>query len=142
YEQSFVRVVVLVRPPALPPLRPGDMRRALSVTRLTADADLGPAGGEAVIRSVVILVHACRVAFGAHEVPILIELGPVQHIVVADFLMRIEVEPPLAAFALGARIPGKGQCLEAGVGELEEILLKGVKTGDVLSIDRRRITTR
>src|SRR6185437_5853921 len=101
HEQSLVRVVVLVRRPAFLLLCPGHVRRALSVARFAADADLGPCGGEAVLRSVVILAHAGRVALGAHEVPILIELGPMQHVVVLYVLIVIEMKPALAAFALG-----------------------------------------
>src|SRR5215831_96718 len=35
-------------------------------------------------------------ALGAHEVPVLVQLGPVQDVVVANLLIRIEMEPALA----------------------------------------------
>ena len=50
-----------------------------------------------------------------------------QHVVVADLLMRIEMEPALAAFALRARVPGKRERLDAPVGKLDEILLQGIE---------------
>ena len=76
------------RPPAFLRVCPGDVARSLAVAGLAADADLGPGGGEAIAWRVVILAHAGRVALGAHEVPVLVEPGPMQNVVVADLLIR------------------------------------------------------
>ena len=109
---------------------------------LAADADLGPAGGEAVGRRVVILAHAGRVALGAHEVPVLIELGPMQHVVVTDLLVGIEVEPALAALVLRAAVPGDRQRLQPAVGKLDEILLQRIERRTCISPRRRRACRR
>ena len=45
-------------------------------------------------------------ALGAHEVPVLIEPGPVQHVVVLDLLIGIEMKPFLAALVLRPAVPG------------------------------------
>src|SRR5262249_57024637 len=75
-EEAFPRVVVSVeRPPALLGARPGDVARALAVAGLAADADLGPGGGEAIGRGVVVLAHAGRVALRAPNVPVRFALG-------------------------------------------------------------------
>src|SRR3954467_13008763 len=87
------------------------MPRALAVAGLTADTDLGPRSAEAIVLGIVVLSHAGRVALGAHEVPVLVQLGPMQDIVVADLLMGIEVEPALAAVVLRTAVPGDRQRL-------------------------------
>ena len=107
-----------------------------------ADADLGEARGEAVLRRVVILAHPRRVALGAHEVPILIELGPMQDVVVADLFMRIEMEPALPALVLRARIPGERQRLDAPVGKLDEILLQGIEAEGVFHLEGGELAVR
>src|SRR5262249_24231423 len=72
-DEPLPRVVVSAEgPPALPRARPSDVARALPVTGLAADADLGPGGGEAIGCRVVVLAHAGRVALRAHEVPVLV----------------------------------------------------------------------
>src|SRR5215469_8107638 len=101
HQQAHVFIVDLAEwPPALLILRPGDVTRALSMTSLAADTDLGPGRSESVMRRVIVLAHAGRVALGAHKIPILVELGPVEDVVVADFLVRVEMEPVLAAVRL------------------------------------------
>src|SRR5262249_40099521 len=99
-------VALAERPPALLRSRPRDVSRALSVTRLAAHADFREAGGEAIAAGIIILAHAGRVTLRAHEVPVLIELGPVQDIVVLDLLVRVEMEPALAAVILRPAVPG------------------------------------
>src|SRR5262249_32614520 len=94
------------RPPAFPAARPGDVSGALPVAGLATDAHLRPRAGEAVVRRVVVLAHAGRVALGAHEIPVLVQLRPMQDVVVLDLLIRIEMEPALAALILGPSVPG------------------------------------
>src|SRR6185369_4313247 len=100
-QQPLVRIFgLLKRPPALALARPGDVPGALAVAGLATDFDFGPGCGEAIARRIVILAHAGRVALGAHEIPVLVQLGPMQDVVVADLLIGIEVEPALAALVL------------------------------------------
>src|ERR1700675_921312 len=87
FHQSHGRVVDLSeRPPTVFIARPADMARSLPVTCLATDADFREGGREPVVCRVVVLADTGGVALGAHEVPVLIELRPMQHIVVADFL--------------------------------------------------------
>jgi hypothetical protein len=102
-------LIFLAEKPPVPPLVcPSDVCRALAVARLAAGADLGPACRISIVGGIVILVYARRMALGAHEIPVLIELGPVHNIVVANFFVGIEMEPALSAFLLLPAIPGKG----------------------------------
>ena len=103
---------------------------------LAADADLGPGGGEAIVRRIVVLAHAGRVALGAHEVPVLVQLGPVQDIVVADLLVGIEVEPALAALVLRPAVPGDRQRLQAAIRELDQVLLQRIDAEGVFDLER------
>src|SRR3954447_5770147 len=127
-------------PPALTLAGPGDMARALAVAGLAADADLGPGGGEAVVRRIIVLVHARRVALGAHEVPVLVQLGPMQDIVVADLLMGIEVEPALAAVVLRSAVPGDRQRLQAAVRERDQVLLQRLDAEGVFHLERGELS--
>jgi hypothetical protein len=43
-------------------------------------------------------------ALGAHKIPVLVQLGPMQGIVMADFFIGIEMEPVLAAAILRTRV--------------------------------------
>ena len=106
------------------------------MTRLAADADLREARGEAVGRRVVILAHAGRMALRAHEIPVLVQLGPVQHVVVLDLLVRIEMEPALAALVLRPAVPGDRQRLQPAVGKLDQILLQRIDAERVLDLKR------
>src|SRR5262249_35865436 len=100
------------RPPAVLVARPGDIARSLPGAGLAADADLRVGRGEMVARRVVILAHAGRMALRAHEIPVLIQLGPMQDVVVLDLLVRVEMEPALAALLLGPAVPGDRQRLQ------------------------------
>src|SRR5262245_26476337 len=134
--EPHLRVVALAeRPPALLRARPADVPGPSSVTRLAAHADLREGRGEAVVDGVVVLAHAGRVALRAHEIPVLVQLGPVQDVVVPDLLVGIEVEPALAALVLRAAVPGERQRLQAAVGKLDEILLQGIDTEGVFHVE-------
>ena len=78
-----------------------------AVTGFTRDVDLGEGRFEAVVRGYVGLVQVGRVTLGAHVVPVLGGSGPVQHVVVGDLLVGIEVEPALPAFVGRAGVPGQ-----------------------------------
>src|SRR5258708_9209592 len=99
------------------------MARSLPVARLATDADLGEGRCEPVVCRVVILPNAGRMALGAHEVPVLVEFCPMQHIVVTDFLLRIEVKPTLTASVLCPAVPRDGQRLQSAVRKLNAVLL-------------------
>ena len=132
-EQTLARVIALAeRPPALLRPRPADVPRPLSVTGLAADADLREGGGEAIVRRVVVLAHAGRMALGAHEVPVLVQPGPVQDVVVLDLLVRIEMEPALAALAPSAGCPRRATGPAGGRRETRP---------DIAAADRRRTCT-
>ena len=135
-QQPLARILALAeRPPALLLLGPGDVRRALPVTGLAADIDLRPGGGEMIGRRIVVLAHAGRVALGAHEIPVLVQLRPVQEVAGADLLVGIEVEPALAALVLRAAVPGERERLQAAVGKLDEILLQRIDAEGVLDLE-------
>jgi hypothetical protein len=142
-QQTFRRMLTLTeRPPALLGARPGEVSGALAMAGLTADADLCPGTGEAVIHRVVILAHAGRVALGAHEIPVLVQLGPMQDVVVLDLLVRIEMEPALAALLLGAVIPGDRQGLQPAVRKFDEILLQRLDAEGVFYLERGELAVR
>ena len=109
---------------------------------LATHADLGEAGGEAVVGGVVVLAHAGRVALGAHEVPVLVQLGPVQDVAVLDLLVGIEMEPALAADVLRPAVPGDRQRLQPAVGKLDEILLQRIEAERVLDLERGELAVR
>ena len=77
------------------------------MTRLATHADFRKARGEAVVGGVIVLAHAGRMALRAHEVPVLVQPGPMQDIVVLDLLVRIEMEPALAALSLLSPVFGQ-----------------------------------
>src|SRR5438874_6232865 len=106
HSKTFFGIVDLSEwPPALPCARPTDVTRALPMACLTADAGLRKGRRKPVVVSVVILPHAGRMAFGAHEIPVLVQLCPMQDIIVLDLIIGIEVKPALAALVLRTTIP-------------------------------------
>ena len=74
-------------------------------------------------------------ALGAHEVPVLVELGPVQDVVVTDLLVGIEVEPALTACLLRSAIPRDRQGLQSAIGEFDQVLLKRIEPECVLDLE-------
>lgn len=75
-------------PAPLPP-GPGDVGGAGTVAGLASDIDLGPGRRVAVRGRVVVLAQLGRVALGAHEVPPLIDPGPVQRIARLELLVGV-----------------------------------------------------
>src|SRR5215813_9439683 len=73
--------------------------------------------------------------FGAHEIPVLIELGPMQNIVVADFFIGIVMEPALSALFLRPGIPGNRQSLHASVRKFDQVLLQRIDAERVLHLE-------
>ena len=75
------------------------------------DTDLGERRGILVGLGIIILANASRMAIRAHVIPVLIQLGPMQRVVVLDLLVRVEVKPALAPLLLWAAVPGDRQRL-------------------------------
>src|SRR5262249_48310293 len=78
-------------------------------------------------------------ALGTHEIPVLIELGPVQHVVVLDFFVGIEMEPALAALVFRPAVPGDRKRLYAAVREFDQVLLEGIDAEGVFDLERRKL---
>jgi hypothetical protein len=104
--------------------RPGQVVRRRPVAGLATDVDLRPAGMETAGGRVIVLAQSGRMTVCAHEIPVLLQLRPVQRVAVADVLPRVEVEPALTAALLGSRVPGDTQGLQAPVRKLDQILLQ------------------
>src|SRR5262245_27970662 len=94
-------------PPTGPCLGPSDVLRAGTMAGFAANADLREACGKAIGRRIVILAHAGRMALRAHEVPILVELRPMQKVVVANLLVGIEMKPALTTLVPRSTVPGE-----------------------------------
>src|SRR5262245_56792063 len=111
-QKAQARIIVSSQwPPALGFSGPSEVVGPGALTGLAADADLRKSRGEAIGLRRVVLAHAGRMTFGTHEVPILVELGPVQEVVVPDLLVGIKVKPALATLLLGPGVPGQRQRL-------------------------------
>src|ERR1700756_1560590 len=112
------------------------------MARLATDADLGPGGGKIIFGCVVVLVHARRMALGAHEIPVLIELGPVQHVVVLDLVIGIKMKPALTSPAFRSAVPGDGKRLYPAIRKFDEILLKRIDAEGVFDLESRELAVR
>ena len=123
-------------------LRPVDMPARRSVAGLAADADLGKAGIETIRGRVIILAQRGGMALRAHEVPVLLRARPVQRIGGRDHLVRIEVEPALAALARRADVIGEGQGLFAAIGKADQILLERFETEGIRDFEGRCLSVR
>ena len=135
-QQPFARVFALAeRPPALAGARPGDVPRSLPMACLAAHADFRKGGGEAIVGGIVVLAHAGGVALRAHEVPVLVQPGPMQDIVVLDLLVRVEMKPALTALILRPAVPGDRQRLHAAIRKLDEILLQRIEAECVFDLE-------
>src|SRR5262249_27110652 len=67
---------------------------------------------------------------------------PMQNVVVADILVRIEMEPALSAFVFRSVVPGNRQCLQPPVGELDQVLLKRVHAERVFHLIKCELAVR
>src|SRR5262245_49170703 len=109
---------------------------------LAANADLRKGCGEMLRHRIVVLMHARRMAFGTHEIPILVQLGPVQEIVVTDLLIRIEVKPALTTPILGSAVPSERQGLQATVWKFDQVLLQRIDAEGVFHLERCKFAIR
>src|SRR4029453_5269238 len=134
--QPLGRIVPLSkRPPTLPFARPRNVTRSLAVTRLPTHTDLGERRGISVVRHIIVLANAGRVALRAHEVPVLVQLRPMQNVIVLDLLVRVEVKPSLAALLLRTTVHGDRQRLQPTIGKLNQILLERIDAEGVLDLE-------
>src|SRR6516225_7020097 len=65
-----------------------------------------------------------------------------QGIVVLDLLIRVEMEPALAALIFRPAVPGDGECLHPAVRELDEILLQRIDTKCVFHFEGGELAVR
>jgi len=84
--QTFGRIFRCTPPFALL-FAPFYVARAGAMTSFAADADFCPARLEFIGSGIVIFAHICRVAIGAHEIPILRRSRPVQLVFVGNPLV-------------------------------------------------------
>ena len=128
FEIDVPPAVVVVAQPNDEAFRAGPLAvaRARAVARLARDVDLLPGRLVDAAVCVVALVQVGRVALGAHVVPVLLDPGPVQRIVRPDALVRVQVEPALAAVGFRACIPAQAQHLVAAARELDQVLLQRI----------------
>ena len=105
--------------------------RAGAVTGLAADVDLAEAGNKAATAGVVTLVQVGAVALRAAGIPVHVGAGPVQGVAVVGHLLRIEMEPALAAVLRGPCVPGDIEGLQAAAGQRQQVLLQGFDTKGV-----------
>ena len=79
---------------------------ARTMAAFASDVDFAVRRLVGVARRIIAFVLIRGVAFGALQGPILVDARPVQGVVVVDLLFGVQMEPALAAFLFGARIPG------------------------------------
>src|SRR5260363_423143 len=116
HQQSLARVLAPAkRQPALLLVRPTDVARALSMTCLTAHTDLRPRRREPILLRIVVLAHTSGMAFRAHEVPGLVQSGPVQNIIVLDRFICREMKPSLATDRKSTRLNSSHQIISYAV---------------------------
>jgi hypothetical protein len=65
-----------------------------------------------------------------------------QDVIMADLLIGVEVEPALAAFVLGAAVPGDGQGLQPAIRELDQVLLQRIDAEGVFHFKRGELAIR
>jgi len=65
-----------------------------------------------------------------------------QHVVVLDLLVRMEMEPALSALLLGAAIPGDRQRLQPAVRKFDEILLQRLDAKGVFHLECGKLAVR
>ena len=128
--------------PALLPLGPGDVGGAGTVAGLAGDVDLRPGGRVGVGGRVVVLAQLGRVALGAHEVPGLVDAGPMQRIAGLELAVGVEMEPALPALVLGPRIPGDAERLDPAVREGDQVLLQRIDAERVADLEVAELAVR
>ena len=99
-------------------------------------ADFREARGKAIVSRIIVLAHAGRMALRAHEIPVLVQLSPMQDVIVFDLLVRIEMEPTLATLLLRTSVPGDRERLQPSVREFDEILLQRIDPEGVFHLER------
>ena len=106
------------------------MPRSRAVAGLAADVDVRPGGLVRVGLDVVVLPEVGGMARGAHPVPVLRRVGPIQPVLRVYRLVRVEMIP-----ALGFHIPGDGQALHPAAGKRNQVLLERVPAEGVRDLE-------
>ncbi|WP_319325864.1 hypothetical protein [Bradyrhizobium sp.] len=78
-------------------------------------------------------------ALRTHEIPVLVQLRPVQGIVAGDGVVRVEMKPALTALLFRPRVPGDGEGLDAAVREFDQILLQRIDAEGVFHLEGREL---
>src|SRR5689334_10731186 len=65
-------------------------------------------------------------AIRAHEIPVLVEAGPMQGVMIRDALSGEEEEPALAPMSRGTAVPSDAERLQASAGHRDQVLLKWI----------------
>src|SRR5262245_19190652 len=112
------------------------------MTRFTSDADLRPPGVKLTRGGIVVLAQRCRVAVRTHVVPVLRGPSPMQLVVTANMLARIQVKPALASLLFRPCVPRDRQRLHTTIGKRDEILLKGLDAEGVLDLEIGELAVR
>ena len=91
---------------------------------LASDIDLCIGGCIRARWQIVVLADIAGMAISAHEVPVLIDAGPVERIAAGNPGARIEKEPFLAALRTRTAVPGNSERLQAPARHPDKVLLK------------------
>ena len=115
--------------------RPGHVARSRPMAAFAADVAFGPGAAVGARDDIEFLLEVGRMAFGAHEVPVVLAARPVQRVAGLDVLPGMQVEPALAALVERARVPGHGQSLHAFVGHRDQELLQRIDAQGVSHLE-------
>ena len=96
------------------------------VTRLTADADFGPAGSIARAGHVEVLAHIGAVTLDAAAVRILKMARPEEGMLGIDIFVGLQMVPALPALRGRPAVPGHIERLQVTLANIDQILLQRV----------------
>lgn len=102
------------------------MSRSRPVARLATDIYLRILCGECPLDLVVVFPDVRGVTIGTHEVPVLIDSGPMKRIFAGYFLCWIEKKPTAATLIARTAIPRDAQSLELASWHLNQVLLERI----------------
>ena len=85
-------------------------------------------------------MHVSGMTLRAHMVPILIQLRPMQHVVVLNVLLWIKMKPMLSTLLLGPTVPSDREGLYPAVRKLDQILLQRIDAERVLDLKYSKLS--
>ena len=118
-------------------IRPRYVLASLPVAGLARDIDDVVRGVIGVCLRIVILFQVGAVAVGTHKVPVQVGTRPVQSIPGFHVIVRVQVEPALAALLFFTAVSGDVEGLVFAVRERDKVLLKRSHTegmGDLIVV--------